>query len=328
MTARRSELESIQELARIFESPGLREAGIACGIGDDAAVLSSPSGREVVWTVDVQVEERHFRRAWLSFEDIGYRSFVAAGSDLFAMGAAPWCALSSLVVPADVGDDALLAIARGQAEAARAVGAPIVGGNLSRGGELSLTTTLLGHATRAVCRGGARVGDGVWIAGTVGLATIGLRALALGRDDDLVRDGLRAFRRPTVRREEARALEAAHAAIDVSDGLSQDAGHLASQSGVAIVIDQDWLLAHVGESVFRAAMSLGANVVDIALDGGEDYALLATAAEPLAGFTRIGDVEEGEGVWLRDCDTRQRRVLPGGFDHFTSPNKPRGECAP
>jgi thiamine-monophosphate kinase len=328
VTARRSEHGSIEELRRIFESPGVRDAGIAYGIGDDAAVLAPPSGREVVWTVDVQVEGRHFRRAWLSLEDIGFRSFVAAASDVFAMGAAPWCALSSLVVPADVGDDALLAIARGQAEAARAVGAPIVGGNLSRGAELSLTTTLLGHATRAVRRDGAKAGDGVWVAGTVGLAAIGLRALSLGREDDLVRDGLRAFRRPAVRREEARGLEAAHAAIDLSDGLSQDAGHLASQSGVAIVIDQDALLAHVGDGVFRAAMSLGSRVVDVALDGGEDYALLATAAEPLAGFTRIGDVEAGEGVWLRDYDGRQRRVLAGGFDHFTSPSTPPGECAP
>ncbi len=132
----------IQRLMALFGAQ--RAAGVTLGIGDDAAVLHPPVGRDLVWTVDAQIEAQHFRRAWMSFEDIGWRSLVAAASDLAAMGAEPWCALASLGLPDGVGDDAFDALSRGQAEAALAVGAPIVGGNLSRAGELSVTTTLLG----------------------------------------------------------------------------------------------------------------------------------------------------------------------------------------
>ena len=82
-------------------------AGVEVGIGDDAAVLASHAGRALVWTVDTAVEGVHFRRAWLTLVDLGWRSFMAAASDLAAMGATPRGALSSLILPADLGDDAL-----------------------------------------------------------------------------------------------------------------------------------------------------------------------------------------------------------------------------
>ncbi len=140
------------------------------GIGDDAAVLD-PGG--LVWTVDVQVDGTHFRPEWASWEDIGWRSFMAAASDLAAMGAEPIAALSSLVLAPAIDDQALDAIARGQAAASLAAGAPVVGGNLARGTETSITTTLLGRAAQPVLRSGAQPGDGVYLAGPVGLAAAG-----------------------------------------------------------------------------------------------------------------------------------------------------------
>src|SRR5580658_1790205 len=87
--------------------------GVPTGIGDDAAVLDSPGGR-IVWTIDEQVEGVHFRRDLLPWRDVGWRSFMAAASDVAAMGAVPWCALAALVLPEDVDDAALAEIVRGQ----------------------------------------------------------------------------------------------------------------------------------------------------------------------------------------------------------------------
>src|SRR5580698_2435153 len=148
--------------------------GVRTGIGDDAAVLDSPGGR-ISWTLDEQVEGVHFRRDLLAWRDVGWRSFMAAASDVAAMGAVAWCALAALVLPDDVDDAALAEIVRGQREAAEEAGAPVVGGNLARGPALSIATTLLGTCERAIERGGARPGDGVWLAGRVGLAAAGLR---------------------------------------------------------------------------------------------------------------------------------------------------------
>src|SRR5882724_6500915 len=113
-------------------------AGVDVGIGDDAAVLESGSA-PLVWTVDSAVEGVHFRRAWLSLEDIGWRSLMAAASDLAAMGARPRGILCALVLPPEFSDDDLENLARGQAAAATAIGSAVLGGNLSRGGELSIT---------------------------------------------------------------------------------------------------------------------------------------------------------------------------------------------
>src|SRR6478736_2299667 len=98
-----SEFERIARLRAVYGAP---PAGVRVGIGDDAAVFAPPPGELLVWTVDEQVEGVHFERAWLSFEDIGFRAFMAAASDLAAMGAKPHSALSSLSLPRDVGEAA------------------------------------------------------------------------------------------------------------------------------------------------------------------------------------------------------------------------------
>src|SRR6185312_4863667 len=149
-------------------------------------------------------------------------------SDVAAMGAEPWCVLCALVLPEGVDDAALEVLAGGERDAAEAVGAPVVGGNLSRGPVLSIATTLLGRCERAVERRGAVPGDGVWLAGGVGLASAGLLALKRGVRVPAVDAAFAAWRRPRALVAEGRAMaREAHAAIDVSDGLARDAGHVA-----------------------------------------------------------------------------------------------------
>jgi thiamine-monophosphate kinase len=318
----------IAMLARTLgaRAPGLAPGetgmpGLVVGIGDDAAVLDPAGGGRLVWTIDEQVEGTHFRRAFASWNELGWRSYMAAASDVAAMGARPWCALCALVLPDDVDDDALEAIARGQRDAAAAVGAPVVGGNLARGPALSIATTLLGTCDAAVQRAGARPGDGLWMAGEVGLAAAGLRALQDGRGGDpRLEPAIRAWRSPRALVAEGLAMAGvAHAAVDVSDGLARDADHIAEASAVRLVLDEAELRAD--DVLGAVAAALGEDPVALALHGGEDYALVVASPRPITGFRAIGRVVAGTGVALRTA-TGERDLAPGGYDHFTS-GKPR-----
>jgi thiamine-monophosphate kinase len=316
-----SEFAAISQLQRLFRSRGRR---VEVGIGDDAAVLKL-KGR-LVWTVDTAVEHVHFERAWLSLGDLGWRSFQAAASDVCAMAGTPIAALSSVIFPANFGAAELKQLARGQRAAARALGCPIVGGNLSRGSELSITTTLLGEATRPLLRNGAKPGDELWLCGDLGLAAAGLRLLQRGFLRGKVvaaRRALRAFRRPHAQLSAGLSLaRRAHAAIDISDGLAGDAAHLARESGVRLVIDTGALEATLSSALCSLALELKLSALQLALYGGEDYALLAAGpsrARPDSARV-LGRVEPGRGVWLADGQ-RLTRAGPG-FQH-SGGRKPR-----
>ena len=283
-----NERARIETLRAIFLTT---DARVTTSIGDDAAVIAP----DLVWTVDAQVEGTHFKLDWLSWKDIGWRSFMAAASDLAAMGAEPIAALSSLVLATSVTDGELELLAAGQQEAAKALGMAVIGGNLSRGRETSVTTTCLGRAAKPIHRGGARAGDRLWLAGDVGAAARGLRVLAAeGNVHDAASD-VAAWRRPRARIEEGRRMVGlATAAIDISDGLAGDLGHLAHASGVRMHLDEDF--------------------ADEALYGGEDYALVATSPSDveLPMFRLVGHVEAGAPAVLM----RGRELEARGFDHF------------
>ena len=317
--SRGSELERVALLAATF---GRQAAGASVGVGDDAAVLDAVYA-PLVWTIDAQVEGTHFRLDWLTWHDVGWRSFMAAASDVAAMGASPVAALSALVLADHVDDAALHELATGQAEASRIVGAPIVGGNLARGAEVSVTTTVLGRVDRndrGVLRSGARAGDGVYLAGAVGMAAAGLVALqsgAAGASAD-VDACIEAWRRPRALIVEGLAMSTvATAAVDVSDGLSQDAARIAEASSVTLVLDEHLVRACASGPLERAAAALGRDALELALGGGEDYALLVTSASAIPGFARIGTVEPGgAGIVLARADGTRAPVDPRGFDHF------------
>ncbi len=324
MTQRSSEFARIELIRSVFVAGSSKRTLL--GIGDDAAVLT-PNSDPLVWTIDAQVEGVHFRRDFMEMADIGYRATMAAVSDLGAMGATPVAILAALVLPTNFVDDDLRALVEGQAEAAREVGAPIVGGNLARGSELSITTTVLGESSRPITRAGARVGDEVVLAGAVGLSGAGLLLLqaSVGTTSDLVGHSeaaaaLRAFRRPVARITEGLAArDVATAGIDVSDGLAQDVGHIAQSSGVRVVLDASKL---VTPELERAARLVGADPLALALHGGEDFALVMTvpSGQVPAGFVSVGRVlamENGRGdVVLDRGDGEFVVVEQRGWDHF------------
>jgi thiamine-monophosphate kinase len=299
---------------------GAPDDRVKIGIGDDAAVIAAGDA-PIVWTIDASVEGVHFRRDLLSLVDVGYRATMAAASDLAAMGALPLGLLAALVLPSWITDEDLDAIARGQRDAAREIGCSVIGGNLARGGELSITTTALGSATSPLARGGAEPGDAIWMAGPVGLAAAGLAILLAGDEPrgEAAEAAVRAFRRPRARIAEGLAAsKRARAAIDVSDGLAQDVAHLAAASGVRAILDAD---AIAGADLVEVARAIGRDPMDLALGGGEDYALVVVLPEggSLDGFVRIGEIAPREGdacVALRSRDGRVVACDARGFDHF------------
>jgi thiamine-monophosphate kinase len=312
-----TEFERIARLRQLFQSaPSER---IALGIGDDAAVLN-PSSRSCVWTVDTAVEGVHFSRSFMGLEDVGYRAFMAAASDIAAMGGRAAAALCAWVLPSELTEAEFDRLAAGVARAAELCGCAVVGGNLARGNELSLTTTVLGDCHGALAlRRGARPGDSLFVTGTLGGAALGLRALQAGRaSEPLFATCVERFLRPRARLDVAEMIAArAHACIDVSDGLVQDLMHLCESSGVTAVIDLAAIPATPG--MREGAPQLGAAIDTLLLAGGEDYELLFAANPariPAELATPIGRFELGEpGVTVRG-ESGLPTALPAGFDHF------------
>lgn len=309
-----SEQSRIATVSRLLRAA--RAPFVEVGIGDDAAVIRAKG--KLVWTIDAAVEHVHFERGLLSLDQIGYRAVQAAVSDLAAMGARPLGALSNLSLPSSFPARDFERLVSGQARAAASLACPIIGGNLSRAGEISITTTALGSAARPLVRSGARPGHELWLVGDVGLARAGLLALErkVRRSKAVVRC-VRAFAEPRALLAEGLALVGkARAALDVSDGLSGDAGQLARASEVRVVLDAEALRLALAPELIQAARELGEDPLELALRGGEDYALLAAGPQrsrPKPARV-IGRIEEGSGVVL--VSEGRTRSLRSGFDHF------------
>ena len=280
-------------------------------IGDDAAILEVPKGEKLVVSTDTSLEGVHFRRDWLNHFEIGYRATAASLSDLAAMAARPLGLMIALTLPEADRNEAR-AIATGIREGASAVLCPIVGGDLSSGKVLSLTITALGSVARPLSRAGAKPGQRVYVTGHLGGPAAALRAWNAGAEpteNDRAR-----FAHPVPRIDAAIGLaeRGATSAIDVSDGLIADIGHLAAASKVCIEVDLARIPRLDGVSPLEAASS------------GEEYEIVVTAPQiDVAQFssefgldlTEIGRVVAGSsGVEL--LNDGQRVTAPLGFDHF------------
>jgi thiamine-monophosphate kinase len=287
-----------------------RWGAAAIGIGDDAALIRVPRGETLLASDDATVENVHFRRDWLSPEEIGYRAATAALSDLAAMAARPLGMLLSLTVPeswmADLGR-----LADGIGEAANGYQSPILGGNLASALELTITTTVLGASFSPLTRSAARAGDFIYVTGQLGGASAALARLERNEPPG---DARSRFARPAARLREARWLAdaGARSAIDISDGLVADLRHIAAASNVGVEVEASAI------PVFPSAS------LSDALQGGEEYELALTSPVALdteafarrfdVQLTEIGRVVAGspnvEVVGARVADAK-------GYDHFS-----------
>lgn len=269
-------LSEIGELGLLAE---LERRGLAHGIEHDAAELEGG----LVVTQDALLQGVHFRAAWTTFRELGFRAAAVNLSDLAASGAEPLALLVTLGAPADTELDDILDLYAGLNEP----GVPIVGGDTTSADALYLSVTALGRSKRVPGRAGAWPGDLIVVTGPLGAAGAAFRE--------------QRHARPPLRLEEGRRLAAvAHALTDISDGLAVDAARIAARSRCRLVID----LEHV-------PLADGATQDDLGF--GEDYELLAATPDAL-GFPEIGRCEDGEGVEIR---LRGKPVTLEGWEHFS-----------
>ena len=308
------------EFTRIAHFRRLAAPG-ALGLQDDAAVFAPPPGRELVVSADAIVEGVHF----LPDDPPGMvaRKLLRVNlSDLAAMGAVPLHYLLTVSVPRGTPDDWFAAFAAGLAEDQAAFGVSLLGGDTtSTAGPISLSATVIGHVApgSALRRVGARDGDGLWVTGTIGDGALGLLA---SRGEVADPDGFLAERYRLPRPRLGLALTGiVSAAMDVSDGLVQDAGHLARAAGLGVEID--------AARVPLSGAARAAGRLKLCLTGGDDYELLLavpagceSALVQEAGraglpVTRIGRFVAGAaGVRVFDAAGRDWALTAAGWSHF------------
>lgn len=309
-------------IRRHFAGQGVRRADVPLGIGDDAALLTPPPGQSLAVTVDTLHSGVHFA-ADIPPADLGHKALAVNLSDLAAMGAEPAWATLALSLPQ--ADEAwLAAFAEGFFSLAERFGVQLVGGDTTRG-PLSVTVQLQGFVppAQALRRDGARPGDHLFVTGSLGDAGAGL-AIEQGR---LALSGppaaalLARLRRPTPRIKAGLALRGlASAAIDISDGLAQDLGHILAASGVGAELEID---------VLPLSGALRAAGIDrpwrLAASAGDDYELcftapadadLGVAAALDCPVTRIGRITAKPGQHWLDADGQPCEPPPRGWDHF------------
>lgn len=260
-------------------------------IGDDAALLRPRAGEELVLSTDAQVEGVHFLFEREGARRVGRRAAIVNLSDLAAMGASPVGFLMSLCAPAELPLADFDALVEGFVDEARRYACPLVGGNLSRAEKCSVHVTVIGRcrAGRALLRGGARPGDGLYVTGTLGRGALA-RLTA-----DANQTPLRYLPTARVKAGEALArMPETRACIDLSDGLATDMAHLLGDSGLGAELEAGVLPAARGFA--KDCIRLGLDPLDVQLRGGEDYELLfALRDSPVSARTartaRLG--EEG-----------------------------------
>ena len=307
-------LSEFQLIRKYFDRPA-RSA--ALGVGDDAALLRPSAGMELAVSTDLLLEGRHFR-AGADPRKLGHKSLAVNLSDMAAMGAAPRWVTLALALPA-ANEAWLEEFAQGFFALAERFGVELIGGDTTRG-PLSICVTILGEvpAGLALFRAGARPGDDIWVSGQLGGA-----ALAL------VQPGIAAAARrldePEPRVELGERLRGlASAAIDVSDGFTQDLGHILERSSVGAIVEYELLprsvdVKNIEDGELQARLVLG---------GGDDYELVFAAPQASRGeiealssdltlaLTRVGSIQTGEPR-LQVLDRKGMAMpLERGFDHF------------
>jgi len=326
-------MNEFERIAAFLEAFSLRPP--PAGPGDDAAVVPPTKHQQVV-TTDAVVEGVHFSRQTFRLADVGHKALAVNLSDVAAMGAKPTWAVCALQLPDDVSTKDLRALSSGMAALAAAHGVSLIGGNVTKAQQLSVTVTLAGEVPlgrRAMTRSGARPGHRVYVSGPLGSASAGLEVLSAARQEASSRKTVKfdrqweglvlAQRSPSPHvRWGLEAARFASAGIDVSDGLVQDLGHVCEASGVGMALETGAL------PVLEALLLWCASEQHVhrhALTGGEDYVLAVTV--PLSRARefeqRLSDV--GQGAFPIGVVTRNRGLTVdgrlfagrGGYQHFS-----------
>lgn len=324
-------------ISMLRKRAGLKE-GVLVGIGDDGAVIQTTAGSDLIACCDLMVEGVHFRSEWTPAKMLGWKALAVNLSDVAAMGGVSKFAMISIAIPHKCSSEFVDEIFGGIFELADASGVSIIGGDTSGSRDsLFIDISVIGECQngKAVSRRGAKIGNRVYVSGSLGASAIGLKLLEGGfrLDDSLAvtdprRQAVLRHLAPEPRLRLGRALGEAGIAtsmIDISDGLSTDLWHILDESNCGAVIHADAI--PVAECVRSLASEVpGIDPLRVALNGGEDYELLFTA--PPENNQRIAALAEtlglpikpiGEIVALKqlqlDQYDRVDSVQPSGYEH-------------
>ncbi len=327
-TTERDLIAAFNRMIRAEHNPS---RGVVIGVGDDAAVIRPDPGEDLLVTTDVLVENRHFKRSWLSGFELGWRLAAVNLSDIASMGGRPLYGVLSLALPDDAGANYIRAIERGVRDHLAAYRATIVGGNVS-GIESTLVCDLTligacakGRAWKRRCLPGR---DSILVVGHLGESRAGLEILE--RDPRAAGRLVRAYKKPVPRLDVVRLLageRAVHGAIDVSDGLSTDLIHICEASRAGCEIEADKI--PISQALRAYCRGAGKDPLSLVLNGGEDYALIlavssaraAPVAEKIEKHLRtpatvIGRFTKTRGAYHLIESGRRTRFAPGGWDHL------------
>ena len=297
------------------------------GIGDDAAAFKVKGGIQLA-TSDCFVEGVHFTRDIAPWHAVGYRALAAALSDIAAMGGKPLYALTSLALPEDTEVDSVVELYKGMVEVAGKYGVTLAGGDMSQAPVVILDIAAIGQASanKVLTRGAAKPGHKIAVTGWLGGSAAGLKMLKEGLDFDAETEISlkKAFLYPQPRLAEGQLLVkyGAAAAIDISDGLLADLGHILKASQVSARLEAARIPVH--PAVKAAFPELA---TELALGGGEDYELLFTASETAINkikaqaaipVTVIGEITEGKAgdISLVDASGNPLISPEAGWEHF------------
>ena len=317
-------------IARYFTRPA-RKAVL--GVGDDCALLQLAPGMQLAVSSDMLVEGRHFF-ADVNPASLGHKALAVNLSDLAACGATPLAFTLALALP-DVNEAWLQGFSGGLWALADAHGCELIGGDTTQG-PLNICITVFGEVPRgqALLRSGAQAGDDVYVSGTLGDARLALDAIRgrLPVPEDLLAQARTRLEKPTPRVALGSALRGiATAAIDISDGLAGDLGHILKASGVGARIETALatsLIASTPLNTWARAFLGPEKQLEYIMAGGDDYELAFTApldARPAVAaaaalsqtpVTRIGQIEKEPGLRLMDASGRFDACRFSSFDHF------------
>jgi len=329
------ELEIISKLRRVRQN----NDDVSVGIGDDAAVIRTTGGKDLIVCCDLMVESVHFRTEWMPPRLLGRKALAVNLSDVAAMGGIPKFAMISIALPSRFGSDFIDEFFGGLFELAKACDISIVGGDTSSSPDsLFIDIGVIGECEtgKAVTRRGAKIGDQVFVTGSLGASALGISLLEEGfrlgdstnESAPMRRQAILKHLSPEPRLKVGRELAEARLAtamIDISDGLSTDLCHILEESNCGAVIYADKL--PVAECVNSIASTVpGMDCLRLALHGGEEYELLFTARPENMRrvfeistrlgieITAIGEIVGGKGLQLRR-DGVSEQIKPEGFEH-------------
>lgn len=314
-------------IAQYFTRPARHTERVVLGVGDDCALLAPAPGTQLAISSDMLVEGRHFFPD-ANPEQLGHKCLAVNLSDLAAMGAKPLAFTLALALP-EARAEWLQAFSAGMLRLADEHGCELVGGDTTKG-PLNICITVFGETLpdRALRRDAAVAGDDVWISGALGDARLALAGYRgeLSLDAASLDAAAARMHAPTPRVALGLALRGiAHAAIDISDGLIGDIGHILKRSGVGATLNVDAL--PVGPMLRRQPIEVRRH---FALAGGDDYelcftapassrqAVLAAASSAGTPVTLAGRIEAEPGLRLTDAGGNPLDLKLSSFDHFTS----------